>query len=380
MKKKFFVIGFFVLFYILGCKQIQKATDFVVKPSAREIYERPFKDSIDIFQRWQQSAEMAIMDSLKVATPYTENGVFNKNENPVLSYNLHLSPGRILNVGLQLDHPKHLVFIELFKITRDSLATLEQVASSELNQKSISFEVKDGGIYKIRVQPELGISSTFALTIQSLPLYHTFPVAGKSDTAIQSFWGAARDGGKRKHEGIDIFAKRGTPVVAVNKGSIRYSGEKGLGGKQVWLRDAQNNCSLYYAHLDSITVKSGGQVKEGDTLGFVGNTGNASKTVPHLHFGIYKGFSGAVDPFPFLKQEKLPSFPDVSKNYSQKLIVKSSVANIRNSPTTKTSQILGTATKNDTLHFMGATNDWFHIETLTKQAGFIHKSLVKNLN
>nr|WP_262902899.1 M23 family metallopeptidase [Salegentibacter lacus] len=86
---------------------------------------------------------------------------------------------------------------------------------------------------------------------------YLFPVSEGINANVQSYWGANRDGGARSHEGIDIFAKRGTPVVAATNGSIGYKGEKGLGGKQVWLRDRKRNQSLYYAHLDSIANVSG---------------------------------------------------------------------------------------------------------------------------
>ncbi len=76
-------------------------------------------------------------------------------------------------------------------------------------------------------------------------------------------------------------------MAVLANGRIGFTGEKGLGGKQVWLRDTKRGQSLYYAHLDSI-AKTSGSVKTGDTLGFVGNTGNARTTPPHLHFGIYK--------------------------------------------------------------------------------------------
>src|SRR5690606_23282161 len=68
----------------------------------------------------------------------------------------------------------------------------------------------------------------------------------------------------------------------------------------VWLHDAKLGVNLYYAHLDSQYVGALAMVKAGDTLGTVGNSGNAEHTPPHLHFGIYAQGEGAVDPLPFL--------------------------------------------------------------------------------
>src|SRR5688500_2029606 len=90
-----------------------------------------------------------------------------------------------------------------------------------------------------------------------------FPVAGKR-SIIGSFWGAARDGGKRKHEGIDIFARKGTPVVAVADGVVVEAGNTPRGGKTVWLRSYSSDFYYYYAHLNVHYVKSGQFVKKGE--------------------------------------------------------------------------------------------------------------------
>ena len=113
------------------------------------------------------------------------------------------------------------------------------------------------------------------------------PVLGANRKSIISFYGDARDGG-RKHEGIDIVAPKGTIVVAPADGEITEVGYNALGGKVIWMKDAKHKRAYYFAHLDSQVVTKGMIVKPGDTLGTVGNTGNARRTRPHLHFGVYK--------------------------------------------------------------------------------------------
>jgi murein DD-endopeptidase MepM/ murein hydrolase activator NlpD len=138
-----------------------------------------------------------------------------------------------------------------------------------------------------------------------------FPVASKR-SFVGSFWGAVRDGGKRKHEGIDIFARKGTPVVAIFDGIIVSRGTTPRGGKVLWLQSTQHSVTAYYAHLDHQKVKAGQFVRKGEVIGTVGTTGNAKYTPPHLHFGIYK-YTGAVNPFPYVKNSKKIIVPSVSK-------------------------------------------------------------------
>jgi len=111
------------------------------------------------------------------------------------------------------------------------------------------------------------------------------PVVGATKKSIISIYGDARDGG-RTHEGIDIVAPKGTFIVAPLEGEITEVGYNSLGGKVIWMKDRK--CAYYFAHLDSQIGTKGMVVHKGDTLGTVGNTGNARRTRAHLHFGIYK--------------------------------------------------------------------------------------------
>jgi peptidoglycan LD-endopeptidase LytH len=131
------------------------------------------------------------------------------------------------------------------------------------------------------------------------------PVVGVRSTDLRDSWGAPRDGGRRKHRGIDIFAPKGTPIVAVTDGTITYIGEQPKGGLCVWL-STEWGYSFYYAHLDRWApgIYEGMEVRAGDLLGYVGNTGNARSTPPHLHFGIHMN-SEAVNPYPVLKQGRI---------------------------------------------------------------------------
>ena len=166
----------------------------------------------------------------------------------------------------------------------------------------------------IRIQPQLLVNQYVTLEIIENPKL-AFPVKNGSNKDIQSFWGVERDGGQRRHEGVDIFSKKGTPILAVEDGTIARVETNILGGKVVWQRLGLFGQSIYYAHLDSQTVSSGQAVKKGDVVGFMGNTGNAKYTASHLHFGIYTG-SGAIDPLLYIqKRDTIPGKLKMSERY-----------------------------------------------------------------
>ena len=132
------------------------------------------------------------------------------------------------------------------------------------------------------------------------PLQLPVPVQGVAPRQLQDTWGAARSGGRR-HEGIDIFAARGTPVLSSTRGVVMRIADSGLGGRQVWVLGPGGE-RHYYAHLDDWApgLAEYDIVRAGTPLGIVGDTGNAKGTPPHLHYGIY-GASGAGNPYPRLR-------------------------------------------------------------------------------
>lgn len=127
----------------------------------------------------------------------------------------------------------------------------------------------------------------------------TMPVPNVSRKRIANTWQAAR-GNSRRHDGQDIFAPRGTPVLSATEGYVTKVGENLLGGNTVSVIGAGGRV-YYYAHLDQYApnLSEGDHVTTETLLGYVGTTGNAQGTPPHLHFGVYTS-AGAINPLPLL--------------------------------------------------------------------------------
>lgn len=119
-----------------------------------------------------------------------------------------------------------------------------------------------------------------------LPEHYVIPVQGgnKADWNHQTFWYEPW-GKSGVHKGIDIFAKKNTPTLAATSGIVIYQGEMGIGGNVVIVLGAKWKIH-YYAHLESINVSLGEFVSQLETIGTVGDTGNAQGKAPHLHYSI----------------------------------------------------------------------------------------------
>jgi murein DD-endopeptidase MepM/ murein hydrolase activator NlpD len=146
----------------------------------------------------------------------------------------------------------------------------------------------------------------------------SMPLENIRKQQIADTWHAPR-GTDRVHEGQDIFAAKGTPVLSATSGYVYNIGENNLGGQTVSVI-GRGGRVYYYAHLDSYAprLKEGDWVSKRTVLGYVGTTGNAQGTPPHLHFGIYTS-DGAINPLPLLTDRVPANASDTAPRPSTRL-------------------------------------------------------------
>jgi hypothetical protein len=251
---------------------------------------------------WAKAAEFALRSPTEVAAPFEETFYVDSGKAFALGYRFSVKRGQRTEVKLDIDPPSDWrVFLDLFRAAEEGDEGPEPVATGGEGDFRLAFEPRKDGEYLLRVQSELLRGGSCTLVIRNVASLE-FPVEGLGSHAIGSSFGAPREGGRRSHHGVDIFAPRGTEVRATSRARVRRVDEWKLGGRVIWLEDPERDLRLYFAHLETQDVTEGTWVAPGDRIGTVGNSGNARTTPPHLHFGIYVRGEGPIDPHPFLYQ------------------------------------------------------------------------------
>ena len=185
------------------------------------------------------------------------------------------------------------------KIAENEAALAELTEQKQAEIESLIVEQEVLGESLATLQEQL----SFVLSGQAIALGgFVFPVGAPFNFA--STFGAPRMTGTKyehTHQGNDIFAPGGTPLYATSRGVIARKAVAVLGGNKLWLV-AADGTQYYYAHLSAYAdgVEDGAVVEAGQVLGYVGDTGNARGTPPHLHFEIHPAGGAAIDPYPIL--------------------------------------------------------------------------------
>ena len=367
----FYFLSLLILLLTASCSK--PGLGIFKSSSARETYLTTLDNSglsdSKIGQSWISKANESLNTASELILPTAISGSFKSKTVDANAWKIYLEKGTTVTIEISWTAAdSSMLIVDLLDASSN-----EELESHAITKDSLQLEADKTGPYLLRIQPELLGEGNFQILISSVQTYAVFPVQGKNTSSIQSFWGAARDGGARSHEGVDIFASRGTPVLAPVKGVVTSVRDRGLGGKQVWLRDSERNWSLYFAHLDSQLVSNLQRVMPGDTLGLVGNTGNARTTAPHLHFGIYE--TGAFDPFPVINTDHKNAEPFPLKETPTLLLISVDQANVRSGPRTD-ADLLFQLTKSTPVLITASTADWYQIKTLEGKSGFIYQQLL----
>jgi len=348
------------------------------KLSPHDAYAQKLKDaglgSTSMGTAWLQKADETLNNPLNINIPYKETGYFPEEKPGGTALRFDAKRGQKLRIAITKKPATNFnIYLDLFQEQLPQPAKL--AASADTLGAMLEFEVKQADKYILRLHPELLRSGEYTLTITAGPTLG-FPVAASGKPHIGSFWGDGRDEGGRKHEGVDIFAPKRTPAIAAANGTVTSVSVNNLGGNVVFMRPENADYTLYYAHLDLQTVQPGQNVTIGDTIGLVGNTGNARTTPAHLHFGIYTN-NGAIDPLAFVdrdvKQPLPVSAPLKNLNATVRTSLKSS--KIYNLPSEKALavQTLGV---NTALNVSAATDGWYKVSLPDGQTGFISSKAV----
>ncbi len=338
-----------------------------------EVYGKALKElglaETRLGKAWFEARKLAVASPEEIELPLIEFVYFDATKPNARAFTMQLKRGQRLTVTAPPPRGGRLFFELLRASEAEAGAKFHRVAASEL---AFELEIRTGGNYMLVVQPELLTEGRFELMIQA-PGTLQFPVEGRTASAIKSFWGASRDGGRRKHEGVDIFAPRGTPVVAAAAGRVTHVHLGHLGGKVVWMKRAPRGPYLYYAHLDEQLVVPGMKVAAGDVLGTVGNTGNARTTPPHLHFGIYR--KRAMDPFPWIDTVDQSAEPPgmTKREVGTWMRVKVAQANLRGGPDTK-HDVLGRVPRHFAFRSQRARRGWVELP----DGAWIHGRLLES--
>jgi murein DD-endopeptidase MepM/ murein hydrolase activator NlpD len=206
------------------------------------------------------------------------------------------------NVILQLRKKRAELNLKERELASENTALKQRISSYESQGRRIAISLAQANALVRRYQGQLTreqIAHLFSISRTTggriIPL-SSCPV--DPPHVVTNSFGAPRGGGTRRHQGNDIMASSGTPLRAVNSGTITRTGNGGLGGIALYLWDGSTE--YYYAHLSRLAVGSGQKVSAGQLVGSNGATGNAAGGPPHLHFEIHPGGGSAIDPYPSL--------------------------------------------------------------------------------
>ena len=356
------IAGFIIinLLLLISCEECGK--NLFRLHSQKEAYIKKLKKSdTTLAHIWDSVGNTALTNPFLLHDSYAEVAIPTSID--ASCFKINLQRGQKLSITISDTSSQGSVFSSLYIV--DSFGVQHEILKPDTTRSFFEHITMHDHDFLLLIHPTVNYLNTYTVKIQKNPSLD-WPVANSTYSDIGSFWGVDRDGGARRHEGIDIFVPRGTDVLAVADGTIRRTGKNNLGGKIIFLTPNHMEASVYYAHLDSQYVEQWQKVKKGDVIGAVGNTGNAANTPPHLHFGIYT-MTGPVNPLLFIRKQTQVTLPE---NISAKNVIAMGVNNLVYyvAPNTKSKRNI--SHHSDTFYLKGITDDFFRIENNKGETGF----------
>jgi len=292
-----------MLLFFSGCRR-EKVPEPYKPKNAHDAYCHSLQQAelIDtaLGRDWIAAADKAVDDPIEIPIPFREIFYVDPAEASAVAYRFEVKRGQRIEVEVDFQGSRLArLFIDLFRVEPINSRGWVHVASADKDENRLEFEPRRDARYVLRLQTELLRGGRYTVTIRNAAALN-FPLAEQYRGSIGSGFGAPRDGGRRSHHGVDIFAPRHTPVMAPSRAYVQVVKEGGIGGRYIWLADYTRSLYLYFAHLESQDVQPLNWVDAGQVIGTVGNSGNARTTPPHLHFGIYSRGEGPLDPHYFI--------------------------------------------------------------------------------
>ncbi len=368
-----------------GCGTLDTLPEALRPPTPWERYRSSLADAgldqTELGRAWTAAGERALAEAAPVEPPLREVLFFDPADPAAAGYRVAMRRGQRLSVRVEPPPASSSrVFVDLLPPRAAGDAESPRpVAHAEESEAPgagagappraavLSFEPGEDGEWLVRVQPELLAGGRHTVTVDVEPSL-SFPVAGVDARAIGGVFGDPRGGGRRRHEGVDIFAPRGTRALAAADAWVSRVGTNELGGNVVFL-STTSGLGLYYAHLDRQLVRTGERVAAGEPVGLVGDSGNARGGPTHLHFGVYDG--GALDPLPFLHDPGEP--PAVTADleplggWSRTVAAR---ARLRRGPGTGF-EIVAELPAATALRPLGASAEWYRVALPDGTLGFV---------
>jgi peptidoglycan LD-endopeptidase LytH len=382
MIMKFRLLLLIPLLTLVACESARSLRQAVRGATPHERYVDALRDAglheSALGQRWIEAGERALLVRGAAPLPLHEISLVSAEEPAAVAHRFRVPRGQRVHIAVAVHAAESArVFLDLFEQPADTTERPRRVMAADDGELALEYEPRRDAELILRVQPELLRTVRIVVDIRTDATL-AFPVHGRDMRAVGSRFGSARDGGRREHHGIDIFAPRGTPVLAASDGIVRRVGSNRLGGNVIWLTDSERGLSHYYAHLDTQLVAAGARVRVGDTLGLVGNTGNARTTPPHLHYGLYAGRGGPVDPWNFLYRSsatpaRLTADTSALGGWWRS---RSQQVNLREAPS-ETAPLAARLSQHTPLRVVGATGAWLRVELPDGGGGYIASRLTE---